>query len=126
MKHRSNVYFITQSDFPRNSTERDVHYECTGKMEARKYLRKSCCHHIECPAPNFLTAFIWRKPLNSAISAIKTHKRAERVSNGTSTQIVAQMINKYRIKIVQNELYNVRDPPWIEDWKIIEESTVAI
>ena len=36
------------------------------------------------------------------------------------------MINKYRIKIVQNELYNVRNPPWIEDQKIIKESTVAI
>ena len=48
------------------------------------------------------------------------------VSNGTSTQVVAQMINKYKIKIVQNELYNVRDPPWIWDWKIVEENTVAI
>ena len=48
------------------------------------------------------------------------------VSNGTSTQVAAQMINKYKIKIVQNELYNVRDPPWIRDWKIVEESTVAI
>ena len=36
------------------------------------------------------------------------------------------MINKYRIKIVQKELYNVKDPPWIEDRKFIEESTVAI
>ena len=103
-----------------------MHYECTGRMEARKYLRKSCCHRIECPAPNFLTAFIWRRPLNSAISAIKIHKRAERVSNGTSTQVVAQMINKCRINIVQNELYNVRNPPCGRDWKIVKESTVAI
>ena len=27
------------------------------------------------------------------------------------------MINKYRIKIVQKELYNVRDPSWVKDRK---------
>ena len=48
------------------------------------------------------------------------------VSDGTNTQVVVQMINKCRIKIVQKELYNVRDPPWIGDRKKREESTVAI
>ena len=87
-------------------------------MEARKYLKKSCCyHHIECPAANFLTAFMWRRPLNSAILTTITHRKSERVSDGTSTQVVAQMINKCRIKIVQKELYNVRDPPRIGDRK---------
>ena len=36
------------------------------------------------------------------------------------------MINKCRIKIVQMELYNVRDPPWKGDQKFVRESTVAI
>ena len=36
------------------------------------------------------------------------------------------MINKCKIKIVQKELYNVRDPPWIGDQKIIEEDIVAL
>ena len=66
------------------------------------------------------------KTLNSAVLATITHRRLKRVSDGTNTQVVAQMINKCRIKIVQKELYNVRDPPCIEDRKIIEESTVAI
>ena len=39
------------------------------------------------------------------------------MSDGTSTQIVVQMINKCRIKIVQKELYNVRDPPWMRNRK---------
>ena len=91
-----------------------------------KYLRKSYCHYIECPATNFLTTFMWRKPLNSAALAITTHRKPERVSDRISTQVVAQMINKYMIKIVQKELYNIRDPPWIEDQKMIEEITVAI
>ena len=111
MKHRSNVYSIIQSDLPRNSSERDVHYERTERVEARKYLRKSCCHSIECPAANFLAAFMWRRLLNSAILATITHKRLERVSDGSSTQVVALIINKCRIKIIKKELYNVRDPP---------------
>ena len=91
-----------------------------------KYLRKSYCHHIECPAVNFLTAFMWRRLLNSAALATTTHRKLERVSDRTNTQVVAQMFNKYRIKIVQKELYNIRDPPWIEDRRMIEENTVAI
>ena len=66
-----------------------MHRERTGRMEARKYLRKSCCHRIECPTANFLVAFIWRRPLNSAALATTTHRRPERVSDGTSTQVVA-------------------------------------
>ena len=65
---------------------------------------------------------MWRRPLNSAVLATTTQKRPEKVSDGTSTQVVAQMINKCRIKIVQMELYNVRDPPWIGDQKITKET----
>ena len=109
------MYSIPQSDLPENFTEKDVHYECTKRMTTRKYLRKSCCHRIKCPATNFLAAFMWRRPLNSAALVTTIHRKLERVSNGTITQVVAQMINKCRIKIVQEELYNVRDPPWIGD-----------
>ena len=69
---------------------------------------------------------MWRRPLNSAALATTTHRRPERVSDGTSTQVVAQMINKCRIKIVQRELYNVRDRLWIWDWKNHKRNTVAI
>ena len=92
-----------------------MHHERTGRMEARKYLRKSCCHQIECPAANFLAAFMWRRPLNSAALATITHRKPEKVSDGTSTQVMAQMTNECRIKIVQKELYNVRDSSWIGD-----------
>ena len=85
--------------------------------EPKKYLRERCYHHIECATATFLTAFMWRKPLNSATLVTKTHKKQKRMSDGTDTQVRAQMINKCRIKIVQRELYNVRDPPWGRDWK---------
>ena len=103
-----------------------MHRERIGRMEVRKYLRKSCCHRIECLVANLLVVFLWRILLNNVVLAITTHKRPERVSDETNTQEVAQMTNKCRIKIVQKELYNVRDPSWTEDRKIIEESTVAI
>ena len=74
----------------------------------------------------FWAAFMWKRPLNSAVLTTITHRKPERVSDGTNTQVVVQMINKCRIKIVQKELYNVRDPPWIGDRKKREESTVAI
>ena len=95
-------------------------------LEVRKYLRKSFCHRIECLIANLLVVFLWRILLNNTVLAITTHKRPERVSDETNTQVVAQMTNKCRIKIVQKELYNVRDPSWTEDRKMIEESTVAI
>ena len=68
---------------------------------------------------------MWRKPLNSATLTTTTHRKPENVSNGTSTQVVAQMINKCRIKIKEKEQYNIRDPPWIGDRKKGEERTVA-
>ena len=74
-----------------------------------KYLRKDCYHRIKCMLATFLTAFIWRRPLNSTVLTIATHRKLKKVSYGTSTQVIAQMINKQRIKMIHEELYNVRD-----------------
>ena len=125
MKYRSNVYSITSSDLQRSSVESNMHYERAGRMGDRKYLRKSCCHRIKCSTTNFLAAFMWRRPLNSAILATLTHRGPEGVSDGTNTQIVAWMINKYRIKIIKKELYNVRDSPRRGDRKFVRESIVT-
>ena len=66
--------------------------------------------HIECTAATFLTAFMWRKPLNSVVLTTTTHRKPKRVSNGTGTEIRAQITNKCRIKMVHKELYNVKNP----------------
>ena len=58
-----------------------------------------------------MTAFMWRRPLNSVALVTTTHRKPKRVFNGIDTQVKAQMINKCRIKMVQRELYNVRDSP---------------
>ena len=80
-------------------------------MGTQKYLRKKCYHRIECLATNFLTTFMWRRSLNNTVLVTTTHKKPKRVFDGTGTQVRAQMINKWMIKMVQKELYNVRDPP---------------
>ena len=51
-----------------------------------------------------------RRPLNSVALSTTTYKKPERVFDGIDTQVKAQMINKCRIKMVQGELYNVKDP----------------
>ena len=80
-------------------------------MEIQKYLRENCYHCIECITTTFLAAFMWRRPLNSAALVTTTHRKPKKVFDGTGTQVRAQMINKWMIKMVQKELYNVRDPP---------------
>ena len=85
---------VIQGDVPGGSIDTDMHYKRTGRIGARKYLRISCCHRIECSAANFLVTFIWRRALNSAALATPTHRGSEEVSDGTNTQVVAWMINK--------------------------------
>ena len=80
------------------------------KMGANKYPRKSCYHCIECSVANSLAAFMWRRLLNSTALVAPTHRGPVRVSDGTRTQLVVWTIDKWRAKIIQREIYNVRDP----------------
>ena len=98
-----------------------MHYTRIRVMGTQKYLRKSCYHCIKCTTATFLAALIWRRPLNSAVLAITTHRKLKRVSDETDTQVRVQMINKCRVKIVERELYNVRNPPWDGDRKLIRK-----
>ena len=52
------VSFVIQGDIPGDFIDKDMHYERTGRMEARKYLRKSRYHCIECSTTNSLVAFM--------------------------------------------------------------------
>ena len=72
----------------------------TRRKETQKYLRESCYHYTKCIATTFLPAFMWRRPLNSAVLTTTTHRKPKKVSDGISTQVRAQMINKCRIKTV--------------------------
>ena len=55
-----------------------------------------------------------------------THKKLEKAADVTSTKIVTCMINKWRVKINKNEVYNVRNPPGERDQKIDLGKTVVV
>ena len=48
----------------------------------------------------FLATFMWRKPLNSVISTITTHREPMKILDGTGTRVKAGMTNKCAIKMV--------------------------
>ena len=110
-KYSSNMYSSNQDDLLGSSSDKDVHYKGIRMMGTQKYLRKSCYHCIEYTAVTFLATFILKRPLNNVALTTTTHRKLENVFDGTDTQVKAQMINKCRIKMVQRELYNVRDHP---------------
>ena len=94
------MYSNDQGDLPRSSNDKNVHHKHIRMMGTQKYLRKTCYHRIECTVTTFLAAFMWRRPQNSAALATTTHRKSERVFDGTSTQVRVQTINKYRIKMI--------------------------
>ena len=108
--YSSNMYSSYHDDLPGSSSDKDVYHKRIRMIGTQKYLRESCYHRIECTAAIFLVAFMLRKPLNNATLAPTTHIKLENVSDGVGTQVRTQMINKCKIKMAQNELYNVRDP----------------
>ena len=80
------------------------------KERGQKYLRKSCYHRIKFIVTTFLTAFMWRRHLNSETLVSTTYKKPREVSDETYTQVKSQMIDKCRVKMIQRELYNVKNP----------------
>ena len=56
--------------------------------------------------------------MNSITLVAATHNKLKKAVDGTSTQIVTCMINKWRAKINGKEVYNVRNPPGMGDQKI--------
>ena len=65
---------VIQGDIPGGPFDKDMYYEHTGRIGARKYLSKNYYHRIECSTTNSLATFMWRRPLNSATLAISTHR----------------------------------------------------
>ena len=69
---------------------------------------------------------MWRRQLNSKNLVITIYRGLEKVSDGTDTQVESQMNDKFRVKMIQRELYSRRNPSWKEDLEIKKENTVAI
>ena len=88
-KYSSNMYSSNQGDLLGSSSDKDVHHKLIRMRGTQKYLRESCYHHIECTAATFLAAFMLRRPLNSTVLTTTTHRKPERVSDKTNTQVRA-------------------------------------
>ena len=71
------------------------------RWESPKDLRKSYYHRIKCTVTTFLTAFMWRRHLNSETLVTTTHKKLEDVADGTDTQVKSQMNDKCRVKMIR-------------------------
>ena len=57
-----------------------------GRWESLKDLRKSCYRRrIKCTIITFLTAFMWKRHMNSETLVTTTHKEPEDVTDGTDT-----------------------------------------
>ena len=56
--------------------------------------------------------------MNSTTLVATTHRKLEKVADGTSIQVATCMINKWWAKINEKEIYNVRHPLGKEDRKI--------
>ena len=64
--------------------------------------------------------------MNSTTLVAATHRKLEKAVDATSTQVATCMINKWRAKINENEVYNIRNPPRKGDQKIDLGKTVVV
>ena len=64
--------------------------------------------------------------MNSTTLVAATHRKLEKAANETSTQVVTCMINKWRAKINEKEVYNIRNPLGKGDRKIDLGKMVAV
>ena len=69
---------------------------------------------------------MWRRSLNSTTLTTTTHRKPERVSDGTGTQVRVRMINRWRVKMIQRRIYKVKDSSWKGDQEKEKENTVVI
>ena len=86
-KYVSNTCSNDHDNLLGSSNNKDVCHERPRMMEPQKYLRESCYHRIECTAATFLATFMLGRPLNSVVLATTTHRKPERVSDRTDTQV---------------------------------------
>ena len=73
------------------------------RRKTPKYLKKSCYHHIKCIVPTFMAAFMWSRSLNNVSQEIIIPKKLKKKFDETNTQVVAQMMNKSRGRMVQGD-----------------------
>ena len=64
--------------------------------------------------------------MNSTTLVVATHRKSGKVADRTSTRVATCMINKWRAKINEKEVYNVRNPLGKGIEKLEIEKTIAV
>ena len=67
---------------------------------------------------------MWKRRLNSATLVNATHRELRKMADGKNTQVRVQMINRWRVKMIQKGLYKVGDSPQKGDRKEREKRTI--
>ena len=84
---------------PQSAPRRKDKYNrtCTG-VQCRSGLRKSYHLHIECAhkRPGHVDE---KRPLNSVVSVIATNRKWGEAADGTGTQVVTYLINRWKVRI---------------------------
>ena len=68
-----------------------------------------------------MTTFRWKRHPNSKVLVITTHRKSGEMSDRTSTQVISQTIDKYMVKMIPRELYNIKNSLWKGEEKILEK-----
>ena len=106
-----NMQHSNLSDLLRRFSDRNVFHGREKRRKTWKYLREDWHHRIKCTTTTLLATFMWRRRLYSATLANATHREVGKVADGTRTQVKVQMINRWRVKMIQKGLYKVGDSP---------------
>ena len=76
---------------------------------------------IKCKEATFSAALMWRRQANSVTLASVTHRKIRWISDGTSTQMKVQMVNKCKVLIKLRRLYKRGRSPCRGDRRIEEK-----
>ena len=71
---QSSKHSVDLGNLPGVSNNEDRLQACKKVIRIQKYLRKNCHHRIKCTAVAFLTALMWRRPLNSVFNHYRSQK----------------------------------------------------
>ena len=83
---------------------------CT-RVQYRAASRKSCHFRIECTNKR-LGCINGKRLLNNMVSVTATNRRWGKTADGTRTQVVICLINRWEVRIKLERLYNARIPSW--------------
>ena len=89
---------------------KDKHSRTRTGIQCGSRSRKSCHLRIEC-ANKRHGHINGKRPLNSVVSVIATNRKWGKAVDGTNTRVVTCLINRWKVRINWEGLYNVRIHP---------------